>query len=202
VRGPRAAASALSDEDVASKTNPKDRGEAECHPDGEAALSAVAILSRVHEAAAPALFPALPFLDPPVERRGEGTEFNWNHGVRSLVVVSGAWRVYQHRGHNDHDDTPKHFAVGEAHRWRHRPGAAVVSSAAEAEAERELVAELIRVVASRLARVVGDVEWSAAAAAARLTGVLGKLLIEGRGGREKVWNSRRSAATSGALPFV
>jgi hypothetical protein len=83
------------------------------------------------------------------------------------------------RCHDHDDDAEIHLAVEEAHRRRHPAGAAVVSSAREADAQRELVAELRRELASLLAWVVADVKWTAPANATRLPNVLGEPLIDG-----------------------
>jgi hypothetical protein len=38
---------------------------------------------------------------------GNGVEFDWNDHVKSVIVVSGAWRLAQHgRGNTEIDDTP------------------------------------------------------------------------------------------------
>ena len=46
-------------------------------------------------------------VDLPCEENADGTLFNWNDRVESIVVVSGAWRLYQHGRLNTRlDDTP------------------------------------------------------------------------------------------------
>ena len=45
--------------------------------------------------------------DLPVERLDDGSTFNWNDEVRSIIVVSGTWKLYQHgRCNTTLDDTP------------------------------------------------------------------------------------------------
>lgn len=46
-------------------------------------------------------------LDMPLERNLDGSDFDWNDRAQSLVVVSGAWRCYEHgRLNTGLDDTP------------------------------------------------------------------------------------------------
>lgn len=46
-------------------------------------------------------------LDLPAYLDQDGSEFNWNDQVRSLVVLGGTWRLYQHGRLNTRlDDTP------------------------------------------------------------------------------------------------
>jgi hypothetical protein len=45
--------------------------------------------------------------DLPVETDPDGVQFDWNDRVRSVVVVSGTWRLFQHgRSNTKLDDTP------------------------------------------------------------------------------------------------
>ncbi|MGQ9591805.1 MAG: beta/gamma crystallin-related protein [Planctomycetota bacterium] len=52
--------------------------------------------------------------DLPAYPDADGSEFNWNDRVRSLVVLGGTWRLYQHGRLNTRlDDTPlEEFRVG------------------------------------------------------------------------------------------
>ena len=46
-------------------------------------------------------------LDMPKEQLGDGTVFDWNENVRSMRVIAGTWRLYQHgRANSVLDDTP------------------------------------------------------------------------------------------------
>ena len=46
-------------------------------------------------------------LDMPAEENLDGTLFEWNDNVKSLVVMGGTWRLYQHgRLNTQLDDTP------------------------------------------------------------------------------------------------
>jgi hypothetical protein len=47
-------------------------------------------------------------VDLPIEELENGSQFDWNDNVRSLVVVSGTWRLFQHgRCNTQLDDTPR-----------------------------------------------------------------------------------------------
>jgi len=54
-------------------------------------------------------------VDLPIVLDERGDEFDWNDQVRSVIVVSGTWRLYQHgRCNTDLDDTPlAHLDVAE-----------------------------------------------------------------------------------------
>jgi FAD/FMN-containing dehydrogenase len=74
-------------------------------------------------------------LDLPVEKEPDGSEFNWNDKVRSLVVYGGAWRLFQHGRLNTRLDDTKLEDL-DIHTKRPAPGwSAVVSATAEGALE-------------------------------------------------------------------
>jgi hypothetical protein len=49
-------------------------------------------------------------LDLPYEEFADGSKFLWNDNIKSFIVVSGTWRLYQHgRLNTSLDDTPPHL---------------------------------------------------------------------------------------------
>lgn len=107
----------------------------------------------------------------------------------------------QHRRHEHDDDTEIQASTEKAHRWRRRTSPAPFASTAEAEALRRLAAESAGST-SWLARVVADVERTAAVRTARSRDLVSDLTVNSEQRFLQTGASQQSLAQRPGLLFL